>query len=117
MRTKTMTHADRIQSMLRKTAAKEFQGNGWGRRHCAAWREPQPVEEGIVRMIEAAALYADSHEKRLGGKIGEDGFLGDHWADILRNVRQLLNGELGRLDGGTVDGLIMSMLEAEDFGE
>lgn len=110
-----MTHADRIEAMLRKTATRQHKDNRWGARHCAAWREPQPVEAGIVGLIQAAAVYADSHKSRFGSKVGDDGVLGDHWADILRNVRGLLNGECGRLDCGSVDGLILSMLEAEGF--
>ena len=112
-----MTHADRITDMLRKTVSKAFQENKWGARHCAAWREPQGPEAGIVNMIQAAAQYADYHALRFESKIGDDGVLGDHWAEIMRAVRGLLNGECGRLDCGTVDGLILDMLKAEGIEE
>jgi hypothetical protein len=52
-----MSHQQRIQRMLEKTESKHFHENAWGARHCAAWKEPQP----IVRMVEADALYADRH--------------------------------------------------------
>lgn len=111
------THADRIENMLKSVATKRFQENAWGARHCAAWREPQPVEAGMVRMIEGAAAYADHHARRFGSKIGDDGVLGPHWAGIVRDLLGLLNGELGRLDGGTCDGLLRSMLTAEGIAE
>lgn len=68
-------------------------------------------------MVQGAATYADAHAKRYESKIGDDGVLGPAWCDILRGVLTLLNGEMGRLDGGTVDGLIRDMLQAEGFDE
>ena len=66
-------------------------------------------------LVGASAQYADYHQRRYESRIGDDGVLGDPWADILKSARVLLNGECGRLDCGTVDGLICEMLEAEGF--
>lgn len=114
---RNMSHKARIQRMLDTTVRKTFHENAWGARHCAAWLEPQPVEEPIVRMIEAAALYADRHQARFESKVGEDGVLGPSWAEIVNSIRNLLNGECGRLDCGTLDGLLLDMLHSEGFEE
>jgi hypothetical protein len=108
-----MTHDSLIANMLVATAGKKFQENNWGARHCAAWREPQPNEEGVVNLLKAAAVYADNHRKRFESGVGEDGFLGQHWVGIVKAVRVLLNGDCGRLDCGTLDKLILEMLEIE----
>lgn len=66
-------------------------------------------------MLKGAVSYADWHFSRYGSKIGDDGVLGPAWAEVLKSLLTLLNGELGRLDGGTLDGLIRGMLDAEGF--
>lgn len=47
------------------------------------------------------------------GGIGEDYVLGPEWATIGRALLALLNGETGRLDCGTLDGIIRDTLRAE----
>ena len=88
--------------------------NRWGIRHYHSWRNPGP-KEIVVRMIEAAADYADWHKDRYESKIGEDGVIGKEWETIVRACLGLLNGELGDLDGGTLDGLLRDMLRLEGF--
>lgn len=70
-------------------------------------------ERAIVDMIYALARYADDHHGRYESGIGQDGVLGADWAQAVNAVRGLLNGETGRLDCGTVDGLLCKMLELE----
>jgi hypothetical protein len=110
-----MKHKELITKSLEKASSQAFRENKWGQRHVAAWNEPQPVEAGVVGMVNAAAIYADHHRQRFESKLGDDGVLGDPWADVLRSVLVLLNGDIGRLDGGTVDGLVRSMLREEGF--
>ena len=43
-----------------------------------------------------------------GGRIGSDSVLGIAWALIGRHLLTLLCGDLGRLDGGTLDGIVRS---------
>jgi hypothetical protein len=116
-REENMKHQKLIADMLTTTANKRFQENQWGARHCAAWREPQGPEVGIVRMIEGVALYADHHAKRFESNVGEDGLLGPEVEQIIRSIRTLLNGECGRLDCGTLDRLLLDMLAAEGMGD
>lgn len=111
------THAERIQYSLSRAAHKITGGNHWGARHCGAWANPKPQELPIVRMIEAAAVYADNHKARFESPLGEDSFLGPEWGKIVKAIRALLNGECGRLDCGTVDSLLLDMLNAEGMGD
>jgi len=104
-----MTHRQLINDSLDKTGPKSFKENRWGQQHCRAWQTQPP----IVRMITGAAMYADTHRKRYGSSIGEDGFLGPQWEAIIRGIRALLNGECGELDCGTLDSLLCEMLELE----
>lgn len=110
-----MTHHDLISRNLQMIGRASFHENVWGPRHVAAWKEPQHAEAGIVGLITAAATYADNYRRQFESQLGDDAVLGEPWADILRGVLQLLNGDLGRLDGGTVDKLVRQMLSAEGF--
>src|SRR3990167_5950262 len=87
----------------------------WGNRHLSAIRNPNKSEAGIVGMLRAWLEYADQHKARFESGIGEDRFLGPEWATMGKSLRTLLNDELGRLDGGTLDSIICEALTAEGF--
>lgn len=114
---------DLIERSLRKTAPKRFKENQWGHRHTVGFKnhfvpthEHQPLHEaGIVHLIRGWAEYADAHFHRFESTIGEDSVLGEEWAQIGSALRGLLNGELGRLDGGTLDGLILEIATHNDI--
>ena len=74
-------------------------------------------ERGILYLFKGWLLYADYHRERYGEGIGEDYFLGPEWVKICLAIRLLLNGELGLLDGGTLDSVILDTLSAEGFDE
>lgn len=107
------TCADAINASLAKLARHE--PIAWQTRHAETFRawghfpaNPAPFghEAAVVQGIKAAAIYADAHAARFGSPIGEDGVLGPCFASILAGLLGLLNGETGRLDCGTLDGLI-----------
>lgn len=108
---KAMQAIDQIE---KKASRKEFQGNRWGARHHAAWKSNTSA---IPALILSLAAYADIHQERFGSDIGDDGVLGDGWLDILKGTRVLLNGEMGTLDGGTLDSMLMRLLENAGFKE
>ena len=89
--------------------------SGWVPRHLDATRFPRGPEIPIVRLIGGWLDYANHHHRRFDSGIGEDGFLGQHWEAIGQALLAMLNGELGRLDGGTLDALIRDTLSAEGF--
>ncbi len=109
-----------------------FPSNGWEDRHDKAWGSniiphlfpPSCERDGkiyteraMVAMLKGWKAMAEGHQAQHGSKIGEDYFLGPLWLEIGKSLRGLLNGEIGRLDGGTVDGFILSTLKAAGFTE
>jgi hypothetical protein len=72
-------------------------------------------EAGLCHMLTGLAQYAGAHVRQYGSPIAEDGVLGVAWRESLAGLRQLLNGELGRLDGGTLDHAIIELYKAAGF--
>jgi hypothetical protein len=60
-------------------------------------------------------VYADAHAERFESSIGDDYVLGPIWERMGRTIGELLNGETGRLDCGTIDGMIRDVLERNGF--
>jgi hypothetical protein len=110
--TMTTKNIDRIRQSTRKVASKEFRGNRWGLRHAEAMTSPaRGFEASLVTMLRAWAEYADAHVARYESPI--DAVLGQSWQEIGEALIGLLNGETGRLDCGTLDGLIRDIAAAE----
>jgi hypothetical protein len=87
----------------------------WIDRHREAVALPMGHEMPIVELFKGWLKYADFHRHKFESGIGEDGVLGPAWANIGASLRALLNGVCGRLDCGTLDGIICRVLEAEGF--
>ncbi len=90
-------------------------GRSWEARHNSALRSPSGPERDILSLIQPWLDYAAGYGARWGREIGEDSYAGPCWARIGAELRQLLSMELGRLDGGTLDKAICSLLEANGF--
>ncbi len=92
--------------------------DAWKQRHREAWMAPRAGHESaLVRMISGWQQYAKAHHARYESDIGDDLVIGPHWKDIGVALRGLLNGESGRLDCGTLDGLIIDAIKAAGFDE
>lgn len=109
------THNQLIAIMLSETEARD--PGGWGRLHVRAW-DGRTVRRGmghsVARLLEAYADYADSAFHVYEQRLGDDSLL--RWADGLRAVRTLLNGELDGLHAPAVELLIQEMLRLEGIG-
>jgi len=94
-------------------------GNPWARSHMMAWEFSDVVKSTGSMKLEAAlrdsilawARYGETHRAVHGSNIGEDGVLGTAWKAQAQTLLIMLNGELGRLDGGTLDKLIRAIAE------
>jgi hypothetical protein len=85
----------------------------WQRRHNDAVTAPRAgFEAAIVAMLRGWATYAQAHRDAYDSPIGDDGVLGPEWAAIGHAMLGLLNGDLQRLDGGTLDAFIRDTLTA-----
>lgn len=90
----------------------------WAHQHDLAWRgglSSRGMGGALAGLVKAWIAYADAYEVATGGsKIGEDYVIGDDgWTPIGNALLALLNGELGALDGGSLDGLIRDVMIAE----
>lgn len=89
---------------------------GWQERHMGAVSCPRTeYERALVELLCGWLRYADAVQGAWESGIGKDYVLGPNWAQIGAGIRGLLNGDLGRMDGGTLDGLLCQTLEAEGF--
>ena len=61
------------------------------------------VEVAIKHLIKFLDLYKENHWKRFDTAIADDYFLGEYFKQMLEASLQLLNGDIGRLDGGDLD--------------
>ena len=90
--------------------------DAWAASHQWAIACPKEgYEKALVQMLSGWLRYADAVQADWDAGIGKDGVLGPLWAQIGSQLRGLLNGELGRLDGGSLDRLLCRTLEAEGF--
>lgn len=110
-----MNHRQRIASINEAARIKHTTpSTRWAAVHCDAFEVPaNHTTAALVNMIHGAALYADAHETLYHSKLGDDGVLGPAWVKIVEGLRELLNGEIRPLDGGTTDSILCSMLSAE----
>jgi hypothetical protein len=76
-----------------------------------AFNATEKHSSALLHMLTAWKSYATAHEAQFEGKIGNDYVLGAAWQEIGEALRTLLNGELGGLDGGTVDGYILDTMK------
>lgn len=96
----------------------KFAGEVWALRHSKAAdsiQTPRNLPLALGGMIKAWLAYADLHKAAYESGIGEDGFLGPEWAKIGQSLRDLLNGDTGPLDAGTLESALYDTLKAEGF--
>ena len=96
-------------------AANKSAKGEWGERHRGAWALPRGPERGIKQMISALAIYADNHFQTFESPIGEDGYGGPEWLAMVHSCQRLLSMETGRLDCGTLDGMLRDMVRSAGF--
>lgn len=97
---------------------------GWKQRHLEAMALPlgtlkSPAkcqsERAVVLMVRGWLEYAESHKAAYQSNIGDDYVLRDEWYKIGEALLGLLNGNIGRLDAGTLDEIIRDNLIEQGF--
>ena len=88
----------------------------WKVLHRRAITTPQGEEVGLLALLNGWLRYAKEHKSQHGSRLGDDWFLCPEWVSIGLSIRSLLSGPMGnRLDGGTLDNVILAALEAEGY--
>lgn len=87
--------------------ATKTQGRTWKDRHDAACLYPRGSEGPIIAMYRALSDYVEIYKTDYPDRIlGDDYVLGAAWLRAASAFQDLLDGDCGRLDCGTLDGLI-----------
>lgn len=86
----------------------------WARAHLRALNSTDLHSQALLEMIRGLATYADAYAARLDSPIGHDYVIGEAWQMIAEGLLALLNGDIGNLDGGTVDKTIRAICEAAE---
>jgi hypothetical protein len=79
--------------------------------------DPNGIESPIINLLKVLDTYERNHVTRYDSAIANDYALGAAWLEIAKSARTLLNGELGRLDAGTLDGILLDMIVTAGFSE
>lgn len=89
----------------------------WAQAHNEAIRTflPPMQERGIIELLRGWYNYAIEYDARFRRKIGTDYVLGSAWFEIGSALLRMLNGELGRLDGGTLDRFVRQTMFENGF--
>lgn len=83
---------------------------GWRERHASAIATPRYPEAAVIHLFSALDEYACAHNRRWDSLIGQDFVLGPVWETMVTNLKELLNGETGRLNCGTVESAIRQLM-------
>ena len=86
--------------------------NGWRERHNRAVLYPERKELALVKALDAWFEYAAQYRRQWGTPIGADYVLGVAWFQWGKALHDLLSGETGRLDCGTLSGFIINTATA-----
>jgi hypothetical protein len=69
----------------------------------------------VARLLDAWVDYAVGHERRYHSKLAEDYILGKEWKTIGLALIDLLNGDLGDMDAGSLWSTIAHNLKEAGF--
>lgn len=103
-----------IEELSRKMAEDD-----WARRHLMGWEFSDAIKSTGTMKLEAAlrdsiiawARMGEAHRVVHQSNIGNHHVLGVAWKAQGQTLLIMLNGELGRLDGATLDRLIREVAE------
>lgn len=95
----------------------------WHNRECddcnGTWdyRSQTATTDGFFKRYEEFEAVCQECRNCNSGLIGDDYVLGAAWEEIGTQILNLLNGDLGRLDGGTLDEVIHEALKLAGLTE
>lgn len=75
------------------------------------------AERALMNIREALDSYARAHERLYGSKLGEDYVMSVPWLQMLRALRDMLNGECGDIDPGSFTTSLSAMRDSHGMTE
>lgn len=80
-------------------------------------RDAWLAERALMNIREALDSYARAHERMYESKLGTDYVLSVPWLQMLRALRDLLNGECGDIDPGKFTYQLTLMRDSHGMSE
>lgn len=74
-----------------------------------------PLGRALRKLLEGWEQYAEAHQTRYEGPIGEDHVIGRYWAETGLAIKRLLDGDVGGFDCGSLAANITAAIEAQGF--
>ncbi len=92
--------------------------HSWIENHISGFTDvsPMPQEAVFIHTLRALEFYLQWHLGNFGNHIGNDYVMVEGVRSILEGLETFLNGELGRLDAGTVSNLIWELRREHKIG-
>ena len=86
--------------------------------HNQAMEAPRgDFERGLVSLIMGVLCVCNGYRSRFESLVGDDHVIGPEVAAVLGAIRGLLDGEIGRLDAGTISGWLCAVAEAHNLAQ
>ena len=95
-----------------KVTSSKWKNTAWAKRHNLAV-DLRPPTAAILGVIESLHAFGEAQ----AFPISEDGFTRPNFGGMLWYARQLLNMDLGDLDGGTLDAAILQIVKDNGLDE
>lgn len=77
--------------------------------HNRAFAHPEPgFEDALAHLVRGLIAYRAAYVERYQVEISADPALAESWAETARGILGLLDGDTGRFDCATIDGMIRS---------
>jgi hypothetical protein len=78
---------------------------------CRRW------ESALLQILNGMELYAKTYATQYEDQIGSDGLFRPIFEDMVDGFRQLLNGEMGRLDGAEMSTMLRNFSKENNLSE
>jgi len=103
-----------IDRVMERWSKEQDDDKRWAE-HIQAMGCPYGVEKLIMRGVVFLVSCADGYYKTYGAYISADEKSAEMWANTWCLVQALLSGDTGRLDGKTLEDLLVDMAASQGF--
>lgn len=109
------TFYDESLRLLKEIPANNPSLRSWAIDHLVAIERPRAgISSAIGQLISGLIAYAEEHQAAYDSPISDDYVLGPAHEQIAQGIQALLCGEIGRFDGGTLDGIVRQYMPKDE---